>query len=225
MRHRHRGDCPDFVLPHASQSRGVRPIKTAPHRAFALLVAAASVHCSTAPEGNTQRPPPVSASSGGQVTTAPDRSAQVAPAALAPTPPPPTERELLVLAEQSAPSGARRVLATARTLIDDEVIIRGTCFTWLNAVYRQAGGRFSTVFSGDRRGRYASADQLAPGDWVRFVNHSYGGVTHSAIFIAWIDRASSTALTVSYPGERRETPGRYREYALTSVYQIDRMRE
>jgi hypothetical protein len=197
------------------------------HRALALLFAVASVHCSTAPEADARSGPSLAASSGGQVATAPVQVAQVVPAQVVPAPPPPrpTERELLLEAEQRAPSGTRRVLATARTLIDDEVVIRGTCFTWLNAVYRQAGGRFSTVYSGDRRGRYASADQLAPGDWVRFVNHSYGGVTHSAIFIAWIDRASSTALTVSYPGERREVPGRYREYALTSVYQIDRMRE
>ncbi len=117
------------------------------------------------------------------------------------------------------------MLATARALIDDGVVIRGTCFTWLNAVYRRAGGRQTTGYSGDRRGRYASGEQLVPGDWVHFINHSYGGVTHSAIFIAWIDRAASVALTVSYPGERREVPGRFRDYALTSVYRIDRMRD
>lgn len=117
------------------------------------------------------------------------------------------------------------MLATARTLIDDEVVIRGSCYTWLSATYRQAGGPFSTVFSGDRRGRYASAEQLRPGDWIHFINHSYGNVTHSAIFIGWTDRASSTALTASYPGQNREAPGRYRDYELTSVYRIDRMRD
>ncbi len=79
--------------------------------------------------------------------------------------------------------------------------------------------------SGDRRGRFASADQLRPGDWIHFINHSFGNVTHSAIFIGWSDRASSTALTASYPGQNREAPGRYRDYELTSVYRIDRMRD
>jgi hypothetical protein len=153
---------------------------------------------------------------------------RISPTSAAPTvrpPAPPSERDLLLQAEQQASGGARRVLATARALIDDGVVIRGTCFTWLNAVYRRAGGRQTTGYSGDRRGRYASGEQLVPGDWVHFINHSYGGVTHSAIFIAWIDRAASVALTVSYPGERREVPGRFRDYALTSVYRIDRMRD
>ena len=138
---------------------------------------------------------------------------------------PPSNRDRMLRAEQEAAAGARRVLTTARTLIDDEVVIRGTCYTWLAAVYRQAGGRFTTAFSGDRRGRYATAEQLQPGDWIHFINHSYGNGTHSAIFIGWTDRGSSIALTASYPGERREVPGRYREYELTSVYRIDRMRE
>ena len=109
--------------------------------------------------------------------------------------------------------------------LDDETVIRGSCYTWLSAVYRRAGGQFSTAYSGDRRGRFASAEQLRPGDWIHFINHSFGNVTHSAIFIGWSDRAASVALTASYPGQNREAPGRYRDYELTSVYRIDRMRD
>jgi hypothetical protein len=133
------------------------------------------------------------------------------------------ERDYLVAAEQNASGGARRVLSTARTLIDDGVVIRGTCYTWLNAVYTRAGGRRSTAFNGSRRGPYANTSLLRPGDWIHFINHSYGGVTHSAIFVAWIDEESKRAITVSYPGERRNEPGRFKEYELTSVYRIDRM--
>ncbi len=194
-------------------------------RLFTLVFALSSAHCAatTAASG-----PRVSDTVAAEREQAP-ALAIVAQPTLAPQreaiAPPPSERDRVVLAEQQSSGGARRVLTTARTLIDDEVVIRGSCYTWLSATYRRAGGQFSTVFSGDRRGRYASAEQLRPGDWIHFINHSYGNVTHSAIFIGWTDRASSTALTASYPGQNREAPGRYRDYELTSVYRIDRMRD
>lgn len=196
------------------------------HRIIAALLATMSAHCATTTAAATPKGPNTVVSMQQATVVAPVVRAQPQAVAVQPTPPPRlTERDVLVQAEQQAPAGARRVLSTARTLIDDEVVIRGTCYTWLSAVYRQAGGRFGTAFSGDRRGRYATPDQLQPGDWIHFINHSYGNVTHSAIFIAWTDRDARTALTVSYPGERREVPGRYREYELTSVYRIDRMRD
>jgi hypothetical protein len=191
------------------------------------MLAAALVGCASAPAASAQASTTLVSTP--RVQPAPlavvERPALPAVTPRPEPPPPPSERDRLVQAETQASGGARRVLATARALIDESVVIRGTCYTWLSAVYRRAGGRFGTAFSGDRRGRYASADLLQPGDWVHFINHSYGGVTHSAIFIAWTDRASSTALTASYPGERREVPGRFREYELTSVYRIDRMRD
>ncbi|MBL8681978.1 MAG: hypothetical protein JNK05_22615 [Myxococcales bacterium] len=196
------------------------------HRFIALVLAATSAHCATTSSAGAPKGPTTVVSMQQTPTITPIAQPQPAMIAARPAPPPrPTERDILLQAEQQAPAGARRVLSTARTLIDDEVVIRGTCYTWLSAVYRQAGGRFGTVYSGDRRGRYATADQLQPGDWIHFINHSYNNVTHSAIFIAWTDRDARTALTVSYPGERREVPGRYREYELTSVYRVDRMRD
>jgi hypothetical protein len=194
-------------------------------RLFTLVLALSSARCAatTAARGATgadariaQREPERPLTIVAQPAIAPREAIAAAP---------PSDRDRVVSAEQQATGGARRVLSTARALIDDEVVIRGSCYTWLSATYRRAGGPFSTVFSGDRRGRYANAEQLRPGDWIHFINHSYGNVTHSAIFIGWTDRASSTALTASYPGQNREAPGRYRDYELTSVYRIDRMRD
>ena len=134
-----------------------------------------------------------------------------------------TEEEHLLAAEIEAAPGARRVLSTARQLIDGEVVIRGSCYTWLNAVYTRAGGRKHNVFNGNRRNRFADTSLLQPGDWVFFVNHDYGDVGHSAIFVAWLDADRKDALMVSYPGERRQVPGRYSSYVLDNVYRIDRM--
>lgn len=191
-------------------------------RLLTALLACASAHCATT-SAAAPSAPLVALS-----RPAPARAPLIAPPVVAPQPPPPpppSERDITLQAEQSASTGGRRVLSTARTMIDESVAIRGTCYTWLSAVYRQAGGPRVTVFSGDRRGRYASADRLQPGDWIHFINHSYNNVTHSAVFIAWIDRAANIALTASHPGQQRDVPGRYRSYDLSSVYRIDRMRE
>ncbi|MFO0609248.1 MAG: hypothetical protein U0324_39150 [Polyangiales bacterium] len=131
----------------------------------------------------------------------------------------------LTRASQHASPGARRVLDAAKAMIDGGVVTRGSCFTWVNAVYRRAGGQRQTVFEGDRRTRWAEASQLRPGDWVFFINHSFGDVTHSAIFVAWVDEPRRVALMVSYPGGNRDAPGRFSDYALTNVYQLVRMRD
>jgi hypothetical protein len=60
---------------------------------------------------------------------------------------------------------------------------------------------------------------------VFFINHSYNDVTHSAIFVAWVDERARVALMVSYPGGNRDAPGRFSDYELTNVYQLVRMRD
>lgn len=132
-------------------------------------------------------------------------------------------RERLREVEREASGGARRVLTAARTMFERAVSHRGTCATWLNTVYQRAGGRFSTVFSSGRGGRYADESQLRPGDWVRFVNHSFHGVGHSAIFIGWANPQHTVALTLSHPGQYRRSHGRFHAYDFRNVYQIDRM--
>lgn len=154
-----------------------------------------------------------------------------APAEPAPATPPPSQpptdpwRDPIATigaAMEHADPGPRRVLETTRAMISDGVVVRGSCYTWLNAVYRRAGGRARTVFQGPQRAPFTAFELLAPGDWVFFINHSYGDVTHSAIFLAWIDRDAHVALMASYPGGNRNEPGRFSDYELTNVYQIVR---
>lgn len=130
-------------------------------------------------------------------------------------------------AEAAAEPAGRQVLATARDLIDREVVVvRGSCWDYANAVFERAGfaaGRArQTVFRGGKKGPYADLDQVRPGDWLYYVNHSYGEVPHSAIFVDWEDREAGLGLMISYVGAKRRRPGRYEVYDLRSVYRIVR---
>ena len=58
-------------------------------------------------------------------------------------------------------------------------------------------------------------------NWVLFEHE--GGGTHSAIFVDWADPSARVATMMSYPGQRRDEPGRYGTYALSSAYRIIRM--
>jgi hypothetical protein len=124
---------------------------------------------------------------------------------------------------EHASPGARRVLETTRAMLNEQTVVRGSCYSWTNAVYRRAGGRKQVAFHRNGREPFADSTLLRPGDWVFFINHSYGDVTHSAIFIAWINENTRDALMVSYAGGNRNSPGRFGEYELTNVYQLVRM--
>jgi hypothetical protein len=124
---------------------------------------------------------------------------------------------------EHASPGARRILDTTRAMLHDQTVVRGSCYSWTNAVYRRAGGRKQVAFHRNGRDPFADATLLRPGDWVFFINHSYGDVTHSAIFVAWINENTREALMVSYAGGNRNSPGRFGEYTLTNVYQLVRM--
>ena len=135
----------------------------------------------------------------------------------------------LLQAEATASSSGKKVLKVGRemTLVDKE-IVRGSCWDYADTVYTRAG--FSrklplreTVFKGSkRRGPYADTTQIKPGDFLYYINHSYGGIEHSAIFIDWEDKNRNLALMLSYGGENRRSPARYRVYDLSNVYQITR---
>jgi hypothetical protein len=106
-------------------------------------------------------------------------------------------------------------------------IIQGSCWDYANAVYNRAGypnrnGQRITIFKGKKSGPYAAIALIEPGDFLYYINHSYYDVEHSAIFIEWIDIQRSTALMLSYGGEHRKAPARYRPYDLSSVYRIIR---
>lgn len=158
----------------------------------------------------------------------PAESVPVEPQTAAPADAPPSDpwrdpMATLDAAAARAQPGARRVLQTIHAMLDEATVVRGSCYTWVSALYRRAGGHPAVVFQGDRRASFATPEVLEPGDWVFFINHSFGDVTHSAVFVAWIDQAARNALMVSYPGGNRRDPGRFGDYELSNVYQIVRM--
>jgi hypothetical protein len=122
-----------------------------------------------------------------------------------------------------AAPGAQRVLEVMRTMLDEGVVVRGSCNRWVEEVFRRAGGRRRTVYSAGRRAPFTDTALLRPGDWVQFINHSFGGVTHSAVFVGWTDATARIAMTVSHPGQNRAVPGRFRDYDLSNVYRVVRL--
>ncbi len=120
---------------------------------------------------------------------------------------------------------ARTVLVTADRMVRHGTIVRGSCWHYLDTAFTRAGfpaDRRTKVFHTTRKGPYAPARMLRPGDWLYYINHSYGGVEHSGLFVGWTDRARRRGLILSYPGEHRRKPGRYRVYDLRHVYHITR---
>ncbi len=106
------------------------------------------------------------------------------------------------------------------------VIVRGSCWDYLDAAFTRAGyppAKRRTVYRAGRHGPYAQPNKIRPGDWLYYINHSYGGVEHSGLFIGWVNRARKQGLVLSYGGEHRKQPGRYRVYDLHSIYQIIRV--
>lgn len=130
-------------------------------------------------------------------------------------------------AEMRAAPGAQRVLRAAQQMIDSDTIVRGSCYDWVEAVFARATGqRHAIRRGGPQHGPYAQTSDFQPGDWVMFVNESFGGDrthTHSGIFVGWIDESAHVAMMMSYPGGRRDEPGRFGSYDLSLAYRIERM--
>jgi len=119
------------------------------------------------------------------------------------------------------------VLATAKGMLDDGEVIVGSCWDFINTVFTRAGfkgPRLVSVYSQPYKGPFADTALIQAGDWLMYQNLSYGGIDHSAIFVAWIDFNQNRALTVSYVGQNRRMPGRLFEYDLSRTYQILRPR-
>lgn len=139
----------------------------------------------------------------------------------------PLEQQLDAAEQKASPQG-RQVLQTGRqmALINGE-IIRGGCWDYANTIYNRAGYKKhrQTVFKGNKNyGPYADSNLIQHGDFLYYVNHSYHESEHSAIFVDWLDYSTKTALMLSYAGERRHQPARYKSYDLSNVYQIIRAR-
>ncbi len=131
-------------------------------------------------------------------------------------------------AESSAAEDAKKVLETGRVMtLDSALILPGSCWDYANAVYDRAGyswGGRENVYKTVKAGPYADVSKIKGGDWLYYVNHSYGDIEHSAIFIDWLDMDQKIGLMLSYGGESRHEPARYMPYDLSSVYGITRAR-
>lgn len=131
-------------------------------------------------------------------------------------------------AEAGARGAARQVLSTARTMMEQRVVVVGSCWDYANAVFKRAGhpnqrGKRQTIFKGSRsKAVFANVGLIRPGDWLYYVNHQYKKVPHSAIFVAWVNRRKKRALMITYRGAKRAVPGTLDEYDLRSVFRIVR---
>lgn len=136
--------------------------------------------------------------------------------------------KMIKKAESAATGDAKKILQTGRVMtLDSALILPGSCWDYANAVYDRAGYSWNqreNVYKTVKAGPYADANLIQGGDWLYYVNYSYGEIEHSAIFIDWIDFDKKIALMLSYGGERRQEPARYMPYDLRSVYGITRAR-
>lgn len=132
---------------------------------------------------------------------------------------------ILDRAESLADPVGRSVLQAGRKMVTEQRIVVGNCWDYIHAVYLEAGlsGKLRTQpFRGKKPGPYAALDDIRPGDWLYYLNRSFSGSEHSGIFVAWTDRSANEALILSYPGQERKVPGRYKVYDLTQTYNIIR---
>ncbi len=131
---------------------------------------------------------------------------------------------LLERAETQSSPAAREVMSAARIMtLNERMIIQGGCWDYLNAVFKRAGVTRDTVHKGAyRQGPYANSSDIQVGDWLYYINHGYRGIEHSGMFVGWVDESAKQALILSYAGESRREPARYKVYDLSNVYQIMR---
>lgn len=135
--------------------------------------------------------------------------------------------DLVVQAENHATGSIKNILKEARmmTLYRKE-IIQGSCWDYLDRAWTRAGisrNLRQSVFGGEKNnGHYASTDSLRAGDWLYHINYGYKNIEHSGMFIAWVDKSKNLGLTLSYAGEGRKEPARYKVYDLSGVYHIMR---
>lgn len=131
----------------------------------------------------------------------------------------------LLQAENEASEAGKSVLKIGRKMVyEEKTIVRGSCWDYINEVFIRAGyGTDKTiVFKSDKKGPYVDVSEIKPGDWLYHINYSYYGIEHSGIFVYWKDFENKIGVTLSYAGEKKNEPGRYREYDLKSVYYITR---
>lgn len=132
--------------------------------------------------------------------------------------------DTLYRAEQLAARPSQQVLRTVRQMtLDHQEIIKGSCWDYLNAAFNRAGVSKETVFTGEYpAGPFIDTSQIQPGDWLYYINHSYHDVEHSGLFVGWLNRENNEALILSYAGENRNEPARYKVYDVSHTYNVIR---
>ncbi|CAK8718360.1 NlpC/P60 family protein [Candidatus Electrothrix laxa] len=133
-------------------------------------------------------------------------------------------------AEKKASSQALQILQIGRKMsLENREIVQGGCWDYVDTVYNRAGyseeQRRIVFQGGEEVGQYADREMIFSGDWLFYINHNYREARHSAIFIDWIDYEKHIGLMLSYGGEGRGEPARYRTYDLSHVYNIVRVVE
>ena len=134
-------------------------------------------------------------------------------------------KDPIITAEKNADVAGKAILEVGRKMaLKEKTIVKGSCWDYINEVFKRAGygTNKKVVYKSKKKGPYVNISKIKPGDWLYYINHSYNGVEHSGIFVYWKDYNKKIGVTLSYGGENRKEPGRYREYDLKSVYYITR---
>ena len=106
----------------------------------------------------------------------------------------------LVLSLEEATTAGKTILEIGRKMVfEEKTIVKGSCWDYIFEVYKRAGyaTKKLTVFKSKKSGPYVDISKIQPGDWLYYVNHSYGGVEHSGIFIYWKDYKNKIGVTLS----------------------------
>jgi len=121
--------------------------------------------------------------------------------------------------------GGFKVLKTGyKMALVDMSIVQGSCWDFVNEVYHRSGfgDAKETIFRSRKKGPFAASSLVKPGDWIYHINHQFNNSEHSAIFVCWKDFANKIAVTLSYAGMNKKTPGKFGEYQLNNIYSIFR---
>lgn len=137
--------------------------------------------------------------------------------------------KVLLEAESKASPEGRKVLETGREMaLINRDVIKGSCWDYANAIFERAGfpyhGKREVVLNTKGDPLAIDFKSIQPGDFLSYVNHSYNDIKHSAIFVDWIDFDKKIALMLSYAGQHRKEPARYKAYDLSDVYYVARAR-
>ncbi|HGZ70381.1 MAG TPA: hypothetical protein ENK87_00045 [Nitratifractor sp.] len=120
---------------------------------------------------------------------------------------------------------ARDILLNAYKFVENKRVIKGSCWDYINTLYKESNASRQTVFKSQKKGPYVDLKELRGGDWIYHINHSYHNIEHSGLFVRWIDRNNTLALMLSYAGEDKKRPARFRAYNINKTYKIMRAKE